>query len=220
MRERCLPAIVLFLLILPSALPASAEERGTVRTIRQTFPVTGIERLALDLSVGEARILGEERGDIQAVFELRCKPKRKRCADRARDVTLEGSTRSGRLALELRGFHGRARRDLTFSGVVRIPAGIALGIDMGVGELTIEGLTGDVDAELGVGEMNLRLPFDAIRSVSLAAGIGETSLHLPVGRHTSERSHLVGSETDWREGPGQANLDAEVGVGEVNVRLD
>lgn len=217
MRTRFLPVLTLLLL---STAPALAEERETVRTIRQAFPVTGVERLTLDLPVGEARILGEERGDVQVVVELRCEPDRERCAELARDVTLESSTRGGRLALELRGFDGGPRRDLVFSGVVRIPADVALGVDMGIGELAIEGLTGDVEAELGVGEMGLRLPYDAVHTVSLAAGVGETNLHLPVGRHTSERSHLVGSETDWREGPGQADLDAEVGVGEVNVRLD
>lgn len=220
MRERCLPAIALFLLSPLIALPALADERETVRTIRQTFSAADVERLELELSVGEARILGEERGDVQVVFELRCEPERKRCADLARDVTLESSIRGGRLALELRGFDGGRRRGLVFSGVVRIPVGVALGVDMGIGELAIEGLTGDVEAELGVGEMGLRLSHDAIHTVSLVAGIGETNLHLPVGRYTSERSRLVGSETDWREGPGQADLDAEVGVGEVNVRLD
>lgn len=217
MKRSSLPALVVLLL---ATSPVAGEERETVRTIRQAFAATGVERLALELPVGEARILGEERGDVQVVLELRCEPERKRCADLAREVTLESSTRGGRLALELRGFDGGPRRDLVFSGVVRVPAGIALGVDMGIGELEIESLAGDVEAELGVGEMNLHLPFDAMRAVSLAAGIGETNLHLPIGRHTSERSHLVGSETDWREGPGQADLDAEVGVGEVNVRLD
>lgn len=217
MRKRFLPALALLLLVTP---PALAEERETVRTIRQTFSAADVEGLELELPVGEARILGEERGDVRVVFELRCEPERKRCADLARGATLESSTRGGRLALKLRGFDGGPRRDLVFSGVVRIPAGVALGVDMGIGELAIEGFTGDVEAELGVGEMSLRLPHDAVHTVSLAAGVGETNLHLPVGRHTSERSHLVGSETDWREGPGQADLDAEVGVGEVNVRLD
>lgn len=217
MKRSSLPALVVLLL---ATSPVAGEERETVRTIRQTFPVSGVERLALDLPVGEARILSEERDDVQVVFELRCEPDRKRCAELARDVTLESSTRGGRLALELHGFAKGPRRDIVFAGVVRTPAGIALGVDMGIGELAIEGLTGDVEAELGVGEMDLRLPFDTIRAVSLAAGVGETNLHLPVGRHTSERSHLVGSETDWREGPGQADLEAEVGVGEVDVRLD
>lgn len=216
MSKWSLPVVALLLV---ATSPASADERETVRTIRQTFSAAELERLELDLPVGEARILGEERGDVQVVFELRCEPDRKRCAEVARDATLVSSTRGGRLALDLRGFDG-GRKDLVLRGVVRTPAGLDTRVEMGVGELEIEDLAGDIEAELGVGEMNLRLPFDAVRAASLAAGIGETNLHLPAGRYTGERSHLVGSETDWREGPGQADLDAEVGVGEVNVRLD
>lgn len=206
-------------LLLLATAPVLAEERETVRTIRETFPIADIERLALDLPVGEARILGEERDDVQVVFELRCEPERKRCAEVARDVTLGSSFHGGRLALDLHGFKG-GRKDLVLRGVVRAPAALDTRVDMGVGELEFEGLAGDVEAELGVGEMNLRLPFDAVRAVSLAAGIGETNLHLPAGRHAGKRSHLVGSETEWRKGPGRADIDAEVGVGEVNARLD
>lgn len=207
-------------LLLFAAVPTLAEERETVRTIRQTFPATDVERLELDLPVGEARILGEDRGDVQVVFELRCELKRERCADVARDVTLVSSIRGGRLAVDLRGFDHGSRKDLVLRGVVRVPAGLDTSVEMGVGELVIDGLAGDVEAELGVGEMNLRLPFDAVHAVSLESGIGETSLRLPVGRHAGARSHLVGSETDWQQGPGRAAIDAEVGVGEVNARLE
>lgn len=207
-------------LLLVATSPALAEERETVRTIRQTFAATGIERLELDLPVGEARILGEDRGDIQVLFELRCEPERERCADIARGVTLVSSTHGGRLGLDLRGFDDGPRKNLVLRGVVRVPAGADTRVEMGVGELEIEDLVGDVEAELGVGEMNLRLPFDAVRAVSLEAGIGETNLHLPTGRHTEERSHLVGGETDWRQGIGSSAIEAEVGVGEVNAHLE
>lgn len=217
MSKWSLPVVALLLV---ATSPALAEERETVRTIRQTFAATGIERLELDLPVGEARILGEERGDIQVVFELRCEPERKRCADVARGVTLVSSTHGGRLTLDLRGFDDGPRKNLVLRGVVRVPAGADTRVEMGVGELEIEGLVGDVEAELGVGEMNLRLPFDAVRAVSLEAGIGETNLHLPTGQHTEERSHFVGGETDWRQGDGSSAIDAEVGVGEVNAHLE
>lgn len=217
MRDRFLPVLTVMLL---AASAVAADERETVRTIRQAFAAADIEELMLELPVGEARIIGEERDDIELVVDLRCGPEKKRCANRAREVTLESSTRGGRLDVELSGFDDGSRRGMVFDGIIRVPSGMALGIDMGVGELAIEGLSGDVAAELGVGEMTLSLPFDAIHTASLSAGIGETNLLLPAGRQqTGNRSHLVGSETKWRGGSGDADLGAEVGVGEITVVL-
>ncbi|MGH9380693.1 MAG: hypothetical protein ACRD2Z_08790 [Thermoanaerobaculia bacterium] len=217
MRERSLSLVALICL---AALPAAADERDTVRTLRQTFPTAGIERIELDLPVGEARITGEDRGDVQVDFELRCKPGKERCAEAARRVTLESSSRHGELALDLRGFDRGQRRDLVLRGVVRIPAELDLGVDMGVGELEISGLAGNIGAELGVGEMTLRLPIDTARSVSLDTGVGETNLHLPDGMHAGERSGFVGGKTSWEHGTGQAVIRADVGVGEINARLE
>jgi hypothetical protein len=61
---------------------------------------------------------------------------------------------------------------------------------------------------------------EAVDSVYLDAGIGETELLVPDGWIHAERSFLVGSETSWRRGPGDAQVHVDVGVGEIVVRLD
>lgn len=217
MRERSLSLIALLCL---AALPAAADERETVRTLRRSIPTAGIERIELDLPVGEAHITGEDRGDVQVDFELRCKPGKEGCAEAARRVAIESSSRRGELALALRGFDRGQRRNLVLRGIVRIPAALDLRVDMGVGELKISGLAGNVEAELGVGEMTLRLPVDAARSIALDSGVGETHLQLPDGAQAGERSGLVGGKTSWEHGSGQAVIRAEVGVGEINARLE
>jgi hypothetical protein len=81
-------------------------------------------------------------------------------------------------------------------------------------------LRGDLEVDLGVGEVTLDMEAEAVDSVYLDAGIGETELLVPDGWIHAERSFLVGSETSWRRGPGDAQVHVDVGVGEIVVRLD
>ena len=91
---------------------------------------------------------------------------------------------------------------------------------MGVGELTIEGLEADVSADLGVGELTIRMNPAMVGSVSLDAGVGEAKLYGAGTAVKGRRSMLVGSEVFWDEGPGAARLRADVGVGEATVFLE
>jgi hypothetical protein len=93
-------------------------------------------------------------------------------------------------------------------------------VDMGVGRLSIESVYGDLSADLGVGELEIVTSEAAFASALLDAGIGETTLRTSDGRRSGHRSFLLGSEFRWRAGEGHAALRAEVGVGEVSVRLE
>jgi hypothetical protein len=64
------------------------------------------------------------------------------------------------------------------------------------------------------------MPAESVNSIYLDTGIGETELLVPEGWVRAERSFLVGSETSWRDGPGDARVHVDVGVGEIVVRLD
>ena len=104
--------------------------------------------------------------------------------------------------------------------MISVPASLRLSIEMGVGELTVRGMEADLSLDLGVGELAIELSAGGVRSIELEAGVGETSLRTPGGRIEETRSHLVGSELEWREGKGASKVSAEVGVGQISVRLE
>jgi hypothetical protein len=91
---------------------------------------------------------------------------------------------------------------------------------MGVGSLDVEGMRGEVSLDLGVGQVEVTMPAASVGSVRLDAGVGETSLRLPEGRVDERRSLLIGGEIRWDEGKGGSDVWVDVGVGEVNVRLE
>ena len=46
---------------------------------------------------------------------------------------------------------------------------------MGVGQLEVDGLAGDLDLDLGVGEATVLAPQDAVKAVSVNVGIGDAT---------------------------------------------
>jgi hypothetical protein len=89
---------------------------------------------------------------------------------------------------------------------------------MGVGELDIENLTGDVEAELGVGDLEIRGDSGDFRKVSAEVGVGDASLRTRSGR--VQGRGFIGRELLWNEGHGPSAIRAHVGVGEASVMLD
>ena len=57
-----------------------------------------------------------------------------------------------------------------------------------------------------------------VRRVDLEVGVGEALLHL--GDREIEGKGFIGRELKWAAGIGNAAVEVECGVGEVDVRLD
>lgn len=179
------------------------------------------QELVLDFPVGELEIIGVEGSEFRIEVEGRCKRHSSRCGEHLKEIELEIRRRRGSLWVEVAP-HSRWRwwNSLQIEARVTHPADRPLVVDMGVGELEIEGLRADLEVDLGVGEVSVDLPVEAVRSVYIDAGIGETELLVPAGWVQASRSFLIGSECRWRDGPGEARIRVDVGVGEAVVRLD
>ena len=100
---------------------------------------------------------------------------------------------------------------------MQVPQHLALAVDMGIGDLEIEGMRNDVTVDMGIGEATLRMRAEDVGRVALDTGIGETSLRTPEGRRGS--SGLFTSEVDWPGARGEARVRVDLGIGEVDVRL-
>ena len=89
--------------------------------------------------------------------------------------------------------------------------------DLSVGKLTIDGIAADVTADLGVGEVHVTLPKEAIGSANIDTGIGEASLIAAGRRYSSEG--LIVRAIHWDKGTGHARVKVDCGVGEIHVTL-
>jgi len=99
-----------------------------------------------------------------------------------------------------------------------VPRALAVDIEMGVGELDIDGLEGDLDVELGVGEADIHASRALANHVSVDAGIGDAEIR---GGGSSTRSRsFIGSHAVWTDGDGRSAVHLHVGVGDATVRLD
>jgi len=193
---------------------------GGADTLRRSFPSAGIESVRIDLRWGELEIQATDADDIEIVLTRECRRNDDRCNERLADVDIEGDRRGKRLELEVTGLARWEHSKAHVRVVARVPRQQALVVDMGAGEVTVEGFGSDVEVDLGAGEVRVRMAEDSVGRVDLRAGVGDTTLRRPGGGVAAERARLVGSTLNWDDGPGRALVDCRVGAGEVDVRLE
>lgn len=185
------------------------------------FPAAGIHALRVDLHCGDIKIERAGGDVVQAELRVRCERNRESCFEKLADVKLEGREQSGRLVLEVEGVpRWHSSKGLEVDLTLRVPAHLELDIDLGAGTVHVEDATRNVRIDLGAGQVDVRMPEDAVHSVDARAGVGEARLHGPNGDEIAERRHLVGGVVHWQDGKGEARVDVEVGAGEVVVRLE
>ncbi|MDH3744664.1 MAG: hypothetical protein OES47_06130 [Acidobacteriota bacterium] len=199
------------------ALPATADEE---REIAGSYEVESLEGVHLDFAVAELRIEGSDGNRIEVELVADCRMLASDCEETLDALFLDDRRHGKSFYLELDGFPRWGKGKIDLEGTIRVPRGLDVDVELGVGELDIEGLSKDLHVELGVGEVNLWLTKSALRSVDLDAGVGEVELHGTDADQRARRSMLVGAEIHWAEGPGKSRVFVEVGVGEVTAWLD
>lgn len=212
--------IELILLTMAALLLLPGNAWGTWREIRHEIPVTPEQRIRLDFSVAELEIVGHEGRLVVVEIEARCRWSRDDCEEGLENLRIDTDSTDRKVFVELEGLPRWYKENIEIDGVIRVPRGQALEVDLGVGQIRIEGMASDLDVELGVGEVEVRAARRTTGRVRLDAGVGETHLIGADKGQLERRSLFVGSEVSWDEGEGEARIDVEVGVGEIDVRLE
>jgi len=107
--------------------------------------------------------------------------------------------------------------DIQQEWVVRLPAHLAVSMDLGIGEVEFTDFGNDLNLELGVGSMQLNVADNVdFESIHLNAGVGDTSVRGFDNGSDNERS-FVGADS-WYHGDGEFAVEVEVGVGDARVR--
>jgi hypothetical protein len=198
-----------------TALAALAET--PVKTQKEAYPATTLKSVALDVPVAEVRIEGTTGTDVLAEMTVTCSKDTDACRQRAEQVVLASTVKGADLLLEVKGYSKRSSSGVQVELALKVPSVLALRLDLGVGDVEIEGVEGALNLDVGVGDLEVQGKLAAVASVELETGVGDAKLELPSGG--PEASGFVGKELSWNEGKGPSRWHLEVGVGELEVRL-
>jgi hypothetical protein len=211
-------AALAMLAALALAPPARADDDDRkIRSLTADLPARGIARIELKLAIGSVRIEPSPDDQVHVDLAAWCSTDKFGCEDEADELSLRQRRDGDRLIVAIDGFQS-LRLGLTVRGTVQVPKGRALEVDLPIGELKIRGVTGDLDAEVGCGEIGVVLREHDVHTVRLGVGIGEATLSV-AGRHI-EGSGWLGQKVRWYDGAGPARVAVNLGVGDLSVRLD
>ncbi len=215
---RKIAAFIIFLAAaLLAAIPAAATE--VVRSFRQQLPTGTADRIHLDFPVGEVQVEGWDNRQVDLDVQIACDHQNtERCKATAKRLRLVYNTDQGQLEIKITDWPSLgAVRGLHVIATLHVPRSLPLRADLGVGKLSINGTTGNLTADLGVGEVRVTLPKEAVASARVDTGVGDANL-IAGGRHY-ESSGLVARKIVWDKGTGHARVKVDCGVGEIHVTL-
>lgn len=229
------------MLMLAALLPVTAIAADDSREFSLDVPAADIERLELEANVGEVDI---RAADIDVVeVRVRLEPgdgdwfdSADRLAKRLAEAKLEQEIDDE--ALRLRLDYDESRRgdeNLEEHWEIRIPARLALDVELNVGQARLEGAAGGVDAEVNVGELEIDVPAGSIDAEvnvgeidirSATKSPGEFDLESNIGdARLAIDGRTVGTTEGWlgrgvrHDADGDDNVNAHVNVGEVRVEI-
>ena len=93
-----------------------------------------------------------------------------------------------------------------------------LGVDVRVGDVSIEGLHANIDLDLGVGDAEIRAKAADYGRVKGEAGVGDVYVAADTGDSHSERA-VVSDSVSW-VAAGKSSISADLGVGDAEITLD
>lgn len=195
------------------ALSATTAVAEDIKVLEKTIDAQNFTRLVLDVPVGEIKVKVTKNHDISLVVELEPDEgwfsSRKDLSDAQISVQENGSALKLKIDLE-------DDNDVNQNWTVMMPADIAVSLNLGVGSVEIDDLTSDINVDLGVGEVDIDVDTSLFDSIKLDAGVGDTSIKGGKGRY--ERDQVLVTSSSQLHGEGKKQLDANVGVGDIEVR--
>ena len=202
-----------------AALAAAPAHAVLLTTDPHTYTVTASHRIRLEFPIGELKVIPSDATTVRFDLKVRCRGHSEdRCEELANRLILDSDDIGGTLHLKLHKYPRWNNHGMTVIGTLAVPRALAVDIEMGVGELDISGLEGDIDVDLGVGEADIRASRTQASHVSVETGIGDAEIR---GGGSGTRSRgFIGSHAVWTDGGGRAAVRLHVGVGDATVRLE
>ncbi len=209
-----------WLMLAALLVPAAAHADAYLEARPRDLPTDGIDRLRVQYPAGGLHIEGDDGNTIRFVVRVHCRHRSDDdCQTEVSRLHVDPRTAGRTLVVDFQGIHKEPGiRDVEVQTRMLVPRRLAARVEMGFGELVIDGLAGDVDVELGVGDLELRGDPRRFREAEAAAGVGDASIRTRGGL-IRERG-FIGHTANWDEGRGASSIHARVGVGSARIVLD
>jgi hypothetical protein len=191
----------LFVLVLGRA---AAEDFAPV--VREaSFAAGGV--VILDANVGDVRVRPtDQEGKLRLVITAHKQEDATAAPRWVREFAANGS--QAKIVLEMPK-HGEHNFDVT----LYVPKRSDLRLNLEVGDLTIEGITGNADAEVGVGDLKITVPDPhAYRAVAMSVHIGDVH----AGAFGLEPHGFLGKSVEREFSAGSYRLKLHTGIGDVS----
>lgn len=170
--------------------------------------------------VGELDIEAADVSQVRTELTTRCrKLSEALCAKYRGRLRLEGEIIDGTVEVRLVGLPKWKQRKLSIAGRVTVPRWAPLAVQIGFGDVDIAAGENGLVVAMGIGDLTIRVPAEAVGTVRMATRIGDASLR---GERVYEgkRRRLLGATLDWRDGPGSAEVAAQLKIGDATVVLE
>jgi hypothetical protein len=189
---------------------ASSIHAATSKHLSHRIDATTLESVEIVIPVVEMKIEVYDGNAIEIEIDVRSQRRMwlfgRKDVD---DIDLEINRQGNDLILSI------DENNLNQTWEIRIPRNLALEMNIGVGEVSLEQFANDLDMELGVGEVRVMVDDTEYRSIDLSVGVGETIIRGFDNSASSERE--IVSQRSRYGGSGDYRMDIEVGVGEARV---
>ena len=181
-------------------------------TRRHTFDLQNVEEVEFSNSVGSIEIIPVEGTEMRITLDIESKERGffRRRVD-VDDMDLEIRERGDTLFLVFDEEHVNAQ------WLVEMPAVNRTSVEMGVGELRLEIGTTELDVQLGVGDVNITAPENAVGRINLDVGVGDAEVR---GGEIIRKESAFISRSIRAQGKGSNDMDVNLGVGDIRVRLN
>jgi hypothetical protein len=227
-------SIVAFLLIATCPLAVQAESE---RTLTESMPAQGIDRVRIESGVGDVDIHATDTERIEVAVILTARrggifSSMKKAERDVEEAALSSELVGNRLYLEVDSTTGDERFEEQWS--VELPADTEVELEIGLGDVAVDGLervlevelgvgnvvvldaAGELLIEVGVGDVDIQGEARRFGDVSASGGVGDAKIKVSGERITSEG--FVGHSAAW-QGDGPGRIEVEIGVGEAAITL-
>jgi hypothetical protein len=164
--------------------------------------------LTLEVNVGDVRILPAERGGkLRLVLAVKRFDDAPRAPSWIREFSVGGT--QGKIVLKMPK-HGDHSGDVT----LYVPPATNLKADLDIGDLRVQGVSGDKDLKVGIGDLDVSgVDAKSYHSVNASVAIGDVSDHV----FALSPSGFLGKAASKQTGDGPYRLRLHVTIGDIVV---
>ncbi len=159
--------------------------------------------LHVRLSVGDLNIRRGDSSRIALRYTVKSRHERN-----VKDAHVDFDVHGNDASIE---FHPTSHSNTSFDVEIEVPANTNLDVNAKVGDVTVEGIEGDKDLQLGVGDIRIVRESGSYRLVRASTGVGDMS-----SDGYGEPSGWLGKTLNYH-GEGKYELRAHVGVGDITL---